>query len=342
MAENAYLHLLYDAWKEVMDKRPRGIEFATLVQVCKNIDRGELFPIHKLKSDPEFNSEASQLIQAVCSAEVRQGKVVRSRSVSPQPMEKTKIIALCGQMGTGKSFMASAIESMAIAKGMPCRINSFGAALKRFCSEYLEYIPAGDDDWELSSCYQNDSMQKYMCAKTEIPSCVDRWVENNYVSLAPHEYILDSCPHINGDAVSTKRIRDHLDRNFRIALRQHINGNVELTARRVLQIVASVFRDLCGENFWVSQLASSRQSSPMLVIDDLRFENEADWVKRHGGYIVYVKSPGIAAQTGAVGGHVSEKSISPALADITMINNHNGVDAQMSEALNSIEKYLSQ
>ena len=67
-----------------------------------------------------------------------------------------------------------------------------------------------------------------------------------------------------------------------------------LTPREILQKVGTdLFRHHFDEQFWVKildqRLTSFRHDSvENIVISDIRFQNEADTVRRHGGILVYI------------------------------------------------------
>lgn len=52
-------------------------------------------------------------------------------------------------------------------------------------------------------------------------------------------------------------------------------------------------RDIIDEDFWVKLLAYriSLSEHTRVVISDVRFENEATWIRSHGGYVVDVSRP---------------------------------------------------
>jgi len=58
-----------------------------------------------------------------------------------------------------------------------------------------------------------------------------------------------------------------------------------MTNRKVMQLVGTEsFRQIFNENIWVdfAERAISRMGVDVIVISDVRFENEAEWVKRNG------------------------------------------------------------
>ena len=81
--------------------------------------------------------------------------------------------------------------------------------------------------------------------------------------------------------------------------------------RRFLQVLGTdCVRDLLGEGAWVDALrlriARDGWSGP-IVVTDVRFPNEADWIEDVGGLIVRVIRPNF--DSGVLSTHASEKSI---------------------------------
>jgi hypothetical protein len=79
-------------------------------------------------------------------------------------------------------------------------------------------------------------------------------------------------------------------------------------------------------DFWVKVAAASmaevmniKGPDTVFVISDVRFDNEAQWVKDHGGVIWHIHRP--AAQ--AVAAHQSENGINPELVDLKILNKYN-------------------
>ena len=48
-------------------------------------------------------------------------------------------------------------------------------------------------------------------------------------------------------------------------------------------------------NYWVRKLANALPSAYDILIDDLRYANEAEWVVQNRGLVVYVSRPGVKA-----------------------------------------------
>lgn len=119
--------------------------------------------------------------------------------------------------------------------------------------------------------------------------------------------------------------------------------------RQLMQLLGTEFgRELVDENLWIgladsfyreldAQVQSSFGDSVVrgIVIPDVRFENEARWIRSHGGFIVHLVRPDLVA----VHAHSSERGVSYARnKDFVMMNDgsiarlEEEVDTMMQEA----------
>jgi hypothetical protein len=101
-------------------------------------------------------------------------------------------------------------------------------------------------------------------------------------------------------------------------------GHHRLTARRYLQLYGTeAHREIFGDDFWVRALFDSPhlEGVDLLVIPDVRFDNEAQAIRDRGGVVWEV----IRDLEGVVDGHVSEDGLSPDLID-RVIDNQGTLD----------------
>lgn len=85
------------------------------------------------------------------------------------------------------------------------------------------------------------------------------------------------------------------------------------TPRYAMQTIGTEWgRDLIGSGLWIgiaeAQILRRLQAGQNVVIDDCRFDNEADVVRRLGGLIVELQGRG-----GIAGAHQSERGVQPDL-----------------------------
>jgi hypothetical protein len=95
----------------------------------------------------------------------------------------------------------------------------------------------------------------------------------------------------------------------------------DISPRRMAQTLGTEWGRALHPDFWLivaeREMYSLGMHSNNFVFSDVRFENEADFIRRKGGLIIHVRSD-IAP---AVEAHVSEKGIATRLADYIVVNN---------------------
>lgn len=115
--------------------------------------------------------------------------------------------------------------------------------------------------------------------------------------------------------------------DFRGVMGQHLIPRAMHSPRQILQLWGTEYRRGQDENYWLKQMANFKTfhditeptdpARPVngIVIPDCRFENEAEWVRRQGGYILKIERnvPNVAA-------HVSEAELPARLVDRTVHN----------------------
>ena len=94
------------------------------------------------------------------------------------------------------------------------------------------------------------------------------------------------------------------------------------TPRLILQLMGTDFgRDMLHPELWLRILAADveRMTTNGItpVITDVRFENEADFVRSRGGKLIHVVNPETVSQTD---GHASEKGVEFKDGDILFVN----------------------
>jgi hypothetical protein len=87
--------------------------------------------------------------------------------------------------------------------------------------------------------------------------------------------------------------------------------------RRALQNAGVAARKVFGDTFWIYQALSDVRPQDKTVVTDVRFKNEADWIKDFGGQIWRVERDGVAA----INNHISENEMDTYPVDFTIFNN---------------------
>lgn len=94
---------------------------------------------------------------------------------------------------------------------------------------------------------------------------------------------------------------------------------VSQTIREFLQHYGTeAHRDVFGADFWVEQPNLEDHGGKVVMVTDVRFENEARAVRRAGGFIVQVVGPDDVESAGD--GHASEAPLPVGLIDVRLEN----------------------
>lgn len=90
------------------------------------------------------------------------------------------------------------------------------------------------------------------------------------------------------------------------------DGAKDERGRRLLQVIGTDAGRAYNQDIWVHMMQTQlglllAQGIPLVIIDDLRFDNEAEALKNRGGEIVRLTGRGGAS--GEIGAHASEQGI---------------------------------
>ena len=108
------------------------------------------------------------------------------------------------------------------------------------------------------------------------------------------------------------------------------NGEKDEDGRRLLQELGMIGRRYCP-NIWIQHVARLiAPKGPPIVFTDVRFQNEADFVRSIGGVVVRIVRPGQIAQN-----HESELKQCEVAADIEIVN-----DGTIADLHNKIKKLI--
>jgi hypothetical protein len=103
-------------------------------------------------------------------------------------------------------------------------------------------------------------------------------------------------------------------------------GDKDITGRWILQFLGTeVGRHRLHEDIWLYALERriSKSKAPHHIISDVRFDNEAEWVRKQGGFVVQIRRVG-QAEPGP-NAHASEKGVSGHL--ISLVSTSSSVEA---------------
>jgi hypothetical protein len=101
--------------------------------------------------------------------------------------------------------------------------------------------------------------------------------------------------------------------------------------RRIMQELGVGAREVFGENHWVVEAYKDMDLNANYVVTDVRFANEASWVKAFDGDIWRVTRAGV----GPVNGHVSESELESIPYDALITNDGDLKDlfSEVAEAI---------
>lgn len=135
-----------------------------------------------------------------------------------------------------------------------------------------------------------------------------------------HSPIAFADPLKNGICAMFGMTREQLE-NWKRSELEMVPG---VTVRRALQTLGTEWGRSLHPDLWV--LAMKQQINklvlwselPGIVIDDVRFENEAQFIREHGGIVIHVRSGDLKAPRNV---HASEQPLRVADNDLTINNN---------------------
>lgn len=128
-------------------------------------------------------------------------------------------------------------------------------------------------------------------------------------------------------------------------LKEAVDSFWGFTPRRAMQLLGTEWgRGMLREDIWIkrAELEIAQNSAQGLgtLITDVRFENEAKWLRgRDDAVIIYIKAPGLARDERHQ--HASEAGISEAATDIVLVNDKAlGLQALKSKIEEVLSKLL--
>lgn len=119
-----------------------------------------------------------------------------------------------------------------------------------------------------------------------------------------------------------KDLYDLSDEQVFGSLKEVVDVRYGLTPRYMMQYWMTTGCRELDQNVWVRHLENSINSSgwPLVIVTDVRRKNEAEFIKRVGGYLVKVTRAGAAA-AGGINNHVSETELDEIGCDFELQNN---------------------
>lgn len=114
-----------------------------------------------------------------------------------------------------------------------------------------------------------------------------------------------------------------------------------MTPRKMMQTVGTdMIRETWGQDFWVRnmdhRIRTSIHEGRKIVISDVRFRNEADWIKQHNGILVRIVDD--RQQSGDL--HTSETEQLQIHDDLCIYNKKQGLDQFYHDAHDLLQLVL--
>jgi hypothetical protein len=92
------------------------------------------------------------------------------------------------------------------------------------------------------------------------------------------------------------------------AAKDTVDPRYGVTPREILIAVANLYRSF-DPDFWVKKSLTNLDPSKNYVIDDLRFQNEADHIARLGGTLIRLVREGVEAKVASAAADISETEL---------------------------------
>lgn len=107
------------------------------------------------------------------------------------------------------------------------------------------------------------------------------------------------------------------DEHLHGSLKEAIDPKYGISPRQAFQTIGTEWgRNLINQNIWLIRAEQEIDKHNDLVITDVRFDNEAQLIRRNGGIVINIIRPDI----NGVNPHVSENSLSPNQIDHHIVN----------------------
>jgi len=119
----------------------------------------------------------------------------------------------------------------------------------------------------------------------------------------------------------------------------HWNGSKDEKGRRLLQLIGTeVARECIDEDFWVNEWVNTCEKEGIfsnydyIIIDDMRFDNEAKMVREYNGVVVMVE--GEKYNLGSNSTHASERGVDISLVDYYYKNTKGSLEEENNHITN--------
>ena len=109
----------------------------------------------------------------------------------------------------------------------------------------------------------------------------------------------------------------------------------QFSYRKAAQTLGTEWARNLEDAFWLNLAEQELRKHDRLVITDVRFENEAAWLRQHGGRLIHISGRATTVD-GEAAKHASEAGIKPIPGDLYLVN-----DATLAELNGRVSRLLS-
>lgn len=113
--------------------------------------------------------------------------------------------------------------------------------------------------------------------------------------------------------------------------KERIDPRWGFSPRRAAQLLGTEFGRELDQNLWVNMV--DKLPRPF-VVTDVRFENEAAWVRKEG-VLIHISAP--TTQTTSESSHASEAGVKRQVGDLILVNSHDGILKLEAEILQTLK-----
>lgn len=137
---------------------------------------------------------------------------------------------------------------------------------------------------------------------------------NKHLSFEPYSFagpLKDACCGLFG---WTRHQIDH-DREFKEA----VDPRWGFSPRRAMQLMGTEYgRQMLRDDLWIhmAKIRLDETRKEGLLVTDVRFENEATWIRENGGLLIHLERPGLQS----VAAHASEAGVEFVEGDMVVVN----------------------
>ncbi len=110
--------------------------------------------------------------------------------------------------------------------------------------------------------------------------------------------------------------------------------------RKAYQLFGTEFGRALRDDMWTHMAHVKAKEAGSIIVTDVRFENEAEWIRSNEGVIVHIRRDNVV---GAVCGHASEAGISKSTGDFHIVNNGTLSEfmAELDDIIPDIREYFN-